>query len=346
MPGFHPSGVAVVHGDTMKDFFIIDAPKFENKNVDSYFVLSSIQQRERKQGGAYLALVLSDKTGSFDARMWEDFSDALATCGAGCYVKVRGQVSNYQGKFQITLQRMRMAAESEIEPSDFLAVTTRDIEAMWAELRAHVAGFKNADLKRLVNAFLDDEEIAAAYKKAPAAKLLHHAWIGGLLEHVVGLLAVAKAVAPCYPEADLDLIMTGCILHDIGKTRELAWKTSFRYTLEGLLIGHISIAMGMLREKIEALGDFPDKLRILVEHMILSHHGQYEFGSPKLPMLPEAIIFHTLDDLEAKLQAVRTEFALQERNGSAADEMTERMWALDNRQILNTKRYLNDTEKK
>lgn len=330
----------------MKDFFIQDAPKFENKSVDSYFVLSSIQTRERKQGGAYLAAVLTDKTGSFDARMWEEFSDALATCTAGSYVKVRGLVSNYQGKFQITLQKMRNAAESEVEPGDFLAVTTKDIEAMWKELRGYVAGFQNADLKRLVLAFLDDEEIAAAYKKAPAAKLLHHAWIGGLLEHVVGLLAVTKVVGPCYPEADIDLIMTACILHDIGKTRELAWKTSFRYTLEGQLVGHISIAMGMLREKIQTLPGFPDKVRILVEHLILSHHGEYEFGSPKLPMLPEAMIFHAIDDLEAKMQAVRTEFELQIKNGADADQMTERMWALDNRQVLNTKRYLEDKESK
>jgi 3'-5' exoribonuclease len=330
----------------MKDFFIVDAPKFENKSIDSYFVLSSIQARERKQGGAYLAAVLTDKTGSFDARMWEDFSEALEGCTAGGYVKVRGLISNYQGKFQITLQKMRNAAESEVEPGDFLAITTKDIEAMWAELRGHVAGFADKDLKRLVLAFLDDEEIAAAYKKAPAAKLLHHAWIGGLLEHVVGLLNVIKAVGPCYPEANIDLIMTGAILHDIGKTRELAWKTSFRYTLEGQLVGHISIAMGMLREKIQTLPDFPDKLRILVEHMILSHHGEYEFGSPKLPMLPEAMIFHTIDDLEAKMQAVRTEFELQVRNGAKPGEMTERMWALDNRQVLNTKRYLEDKETK
>ncbi len=275
----------------MKDFFIVDAPKFENKSIDSYFVLSSIQARERKQGGAYLAAVLSDKTGSFDARMWEDFSDALEGCTAGSYVKVRGLISNYQGKFQITLQKMRNAAESEVEPGDFLAITTKDIDSMWAELRGHVAGFTNKDLKRLVLAFLDDEEIAAAYKKAPAAKLLHHAWIGGLLEHVVGLLAVIKVVGPCYPEANIDLIMTGAILHDIGKTRELAWKTSFRYTLEGQLWATSASRMGMLREKIQTLPDFPDKLRILVEHMILSHHGKYEFGSPKLPMLPEAMIF-------------------------------------------------------
>jgi 3'-5' exoribonuclease len=326
----------------MKDFFIIDAPKFENKSIDSYFVLSSIQTRERKQGGAYLAAVLTDKTGSFDARMWEDFAESLSGCTAGSYVKVRGLISNYQGKFQITLQKMRNAAESEVDASDFLAVTTKDVDAMWKELRAHVAGFTNKDMKRLVLSFLDDEEIATAYKKAPAAKLLHHAWIGGLLEHVVGLLAVIKVVGPCYPDANQDLIMTGAILHDIGKTRELAWKTSFRYTLEGQLIGHISIAMGMLREKIQTLPDFPDKVRILVEHMILSHHGQYDFGSPKLPMLPEAMIFHMIDDLEAKMQAVRTEFELQVRNGAGHDEMTERMWALDNRQVLNTKRYLEE----
>ena len=328
----------------MKDFFIADAAKYENTNVVSYFALATLQVRDRKQGGKYLAVTLSDKTGVMEGRMWEEFADTLATCKEGSYVKAQGLINKYQNKYQITLQKLRLAADSEIDVADYLPATTQDVEAMWKQMRGYVNSFQNADLKRLVFAFLDDQEIAEAYKYAPAAKLLHHAWVGGLLEHVIGLLKVCDAVAPLYPEADRDLLMTGAILHDIGKTRELSWKSSFSYTLEGMLVGHISIAMGMLREKVQQIAPFPEKLRILVEHLILSHHGKFEFGSPKLPMVPEALVFSAIDDLEAKMQAVRSEFATQINNGGAAGELTERMWALDNRQVLNTKRWLEEKE--
>ena len=266
--------------------------------------------RDKKTGGGqYLALTLSDKTGSMEARMWDDFASAVANCSEGCYVKVQGQVAKYQGKFQITLTKLRLAAASEVDTADFVPTTKFDIGEMWDELRGYVDAFQNPDLRRLVFAFLDDPAIGAAYREAPAAKVLHHAWIGGLLEHVLTLVRVCRAAAPFYPEVDPDLLVTGAILHDIGKVRELSWGTTFSYTLEGQMIGHISIAQGMLREKIATLPEFPDKLRVLVEHMILSHHGKYEFGSPKLPMTPEAILLSALDDVEAKMQAMRNEFA-------------------------------------
>ncbi len=325
---------------TMKDFFIGDAGKFENAVVTSYFALASVQVRDRKQGGGqYLALVLADKTGSMEARMWEEFADAITNCSEGCYVKVQGQISKYQGKFQITLQKMRHAATSEVDAADYLPATQFDVEEMWAELRGYVASFHSDDLRRLVFAFLDDEEIGPAFRDAPAAKRLHHAWLGGLLEHVVTLVRVCRATASFYPEVDADLLVTGAILHDIGKVRELSWRSSFGYTMEGQLIGHISIAQGMLREKISALPGFPDRLRILVEHMILSHHGRYEFGSPKLPMTPEALLLSALDDLEAKMQAMRNEFAASLAGGKAADELTEWVRSME-RALLNSREYL------
>jgi 3'-5' exoribonuclease len=210
---------------------------------------------------------------------------------------------------------------------------------MWAELRGYVTAFKNQDLQRLVFSFLNDEEIGPAFKAAPAAKRLHHAWLGGLLEHVLTLVRVCLAAVPFYPEVDPDLLVTGAILHDIGKVRELEWKSSFSYSLEGQMIGHISIAQGMLREKVQALAPFPEKLRVLVEHMILSHHGKYEFGSPKLPMTPEAILLSALDDLEAKMQAVRNEFAAAEVAGRDPDEVTEWVRSMD-RSLFNSKKYL------
>jgi 3'-5' exoribonuclease len=331
---------------SMKDFFVADAAKFDGAEVTTFFAVSSLSVREKKTGGGqYVALTLSDKTGTMDARMWENFASAVATCAEGCYVKVHGQVSKYQGKYQITLSNMRLAAETEVEAADFVPASQFDIGEMWAELRGYVDEFENAELRRLVFAFLDDEEIGAAYRAAPAAKVLHHAWIGGLLEHVVTLARVCRAAAPFYPEVNRDLLVTGAILHDIGKVRELSWGTTFSYTLEGQMIGHISIAQGMLREKIAALPGFPDRLRVLVEHMILSHHGKYEFGSPKLPMTPEAVLLSALDDVEAKMQAMRNEFGRDTVAGKSGAEMTEWVRSME-RPLLNSKAYLDEEPEK
>jgi 3'-5' exoribonuclease len=323
----------------MKDFFIADALKFDNAVITTYFALSGMQLRDKKQGGQFLALTLTDKTGSIEARMWDDIAESVEHCSEGCYVKVQGQVSRYQGKFQITLTKMRNAAASEIDPADYMPASRFDVDEMWSELHGYVDAFENADLKRLVFSFVDDPAISEAYRTAPAAKVLHHAWLGGLLEHVLTLVRVCRATAPFYPEVDPELLVTGAILHDIGKIRELSWKNSFSYTLEGQMIGHISIAQGMLVEKIRTLEPFPAKLRILVEHMILSHHGKYEYGSPKLPMTPEAVLLNVLDDLEAKMQAMRNEFAKATANGKGPGEMTDWVRSLE-RPVLDSQAWL------
>ena len=359
----------------MKDFFIADAARFENQPITSYFVIAAITARDRKPSGQYLAITLADKSGQFEARMWEDFADVLQTCTAGCYVKVQGLVSKYQGKYQITLTKMRLATDSEIDTADFVPTTQYDIPSMAAELRSYVAAFSNPHLRRLVFAFLDDPTLGPAFLEAPAAKRLHHAWIGGLLEHVLHLVRICLANAPFYPEVDPDLLVTGAILHDIGKVRELSWGSSFDYTLEGQLIGHISIAQRLLNEKISqldaettnretgissglqptesgastegalALGPFPPQLRILIEHMILSHHGKLEFGSPKLPMTPEAMLLSALDDLEAKFQALRNEFASATASGRSPSETTDWVRSMD-RALFNSQAWLNSTPPK
>ena len=343
----------------MKEFFIADAPRFDTQIVTSYFSLAAMGVRERKGngGGQYLALTLADKTGQFEARMWEEFADVVSHCSEGCYVKVQGQVGKYQGKFQITVTKMRSAAETEIDPADFVPVTQYDIAAMDAELRGYVEAFGNVPLRRLVLAFLDDPEVGPRFREAPAAKRLHHAWLGGLLEHVLMLVRVCRATAPFYPEVDPELLVAGAILHDIGKVRELSWKKTFSYTLEGQLVGHISIALGMLGEKIAALdaesrasvaasGDapeaaevFPPKLRLLLEHMILAHHGKLEFGSPKLPMTAEAMLLSALDDLEAKFQALRNEFAASKAAGRRTDDVTEWVRSME-RPLFNSQAWL------
>ena len=327
----------------MKDFYVHDAPRFDNAIVTSFFCLSQLQIRDKKTGGQYLAMGLTDKTGTLEARMWEDFAESIAACSEGCYVKVQGQISKYQGKFQITLTKLRHAAESEIEAADFQPISEYPPEQMDAELRAIVDNFSDPDLKRLVFAFLDDPEIGPAFRIAPAAKMLHHAVIHGLLEHVLTLVKVCLSTARFYPEVNPDLLVTGAILHDIGKVKELSWKTSFNYTLEGQMIGHISIAQGMLREKVKELAPFPERLRILVEHMILSHHGRLEFGSPKLPMTPEAMLLSALDDLEAKFAAMRREFGAAEASGKPASEPTEWVRSMD-RPLFNSRRWLESGE--
>jgi 3'-5' exoribonuclease len=333
----------------VKDFFISDAARFEKQAITSYFLLVSFSLRDRKGASdKYLAMTLADKSGQFDARMWEDFADVLEHCSEGSYVKVNGQISKYNGKYQITVSKMRAAAENEIETADFIPTTKYDVAEMAAELRGYVAAFKNAHLRRLVLAFLDDPEIGPAFTAAPAAKRLHHAWIGGLLEHVVHLVRICLAAAPFYPEVDPDLLVTGAILHDIGKVRELSWRSSFDYTLEGQLIGHISIAQGMLQEKIAQMSaegeKFPADLRVLVEHMILSHHGKLEFGSPKLPMTPEAMLLSALDDLEAKFQALRNEFAAAKSEGRAPGAVTDWVRSME-RPLFNSQAWLAEREK-
>lgn len=363
----------------MKDFFIADAARFEGQPVTSFFLVASISARDRKPSGQYLALTLADKSGQFEARMWEDFAESLATCSAGCYVKAQGTVSKYQGKFQITLSKLRLAAAAEVDTADFVPTSQFDIPTMAAELRGYVAAFRNPHLQRLVLSFLDDPALGPRFIEAPAAKRLHHAWLGGLLEHVLCLVRVCLATAPFYPEVDPDLLVTGAILHDIGKVRELSWGTTFDYTLEGQLIGHISIAQGLLHEKIAQLdaeaaasssepalppgapfiapalgamsgmqdanptephpGPFPQNLRLLIEHMILSHHGKLEFGSPKLPMTPEAMLLSALDDLEAKFQTLRNEFAAAKAAGRPATEPTEWVRSME-RPLFNSQAWL------
>ena len=329
----------------MKDFYVSDAPRFESQVVTSYFILSQISLRDSKKGDKYLALTLADKSGAFEARMWEEFLEPFSTCKEGCYVKVQGQISRYQDRWQVTIKKMKTAAEDEIEPADFQQITQYPggIDTMNRELQQIVAGFSNQDLRRLVLAFLEDPVVGPQFRTAPAAQRLHHAWIGGLLEHVLALVKVCAAVVPFYPLVDRDLLLTGAILHDMGKVRELVWKTNFSYALEGQLVGHITIVQRMLAEKMIELAPFPEKLRLLIEHMIVSHHGRLEFGSPKLPMTPEAMLLSAMDDLEAKFAALGREFSAAETAGKRPDETTEWVRSMD-RPLFNSQRWMAESE--
>lgn len=323
----------------MKEFFLAEAGKHRGRNIRSPFLVAQKQLRDRNDGnGKYLSVVLCDRTGRLDGRVWDNAETLAGRFEAGDFVDVRACVDEFNGKFQLRIMELFRLEPEQIELGDFQRKTTRDIEALWNELRALVDSFSDADLKRLVDSFLNDPVIARAYKAAPAAKYMHHAWIGGLLEHVVDLLRFCELAASHFPLVHRDLLLTGAILHDIGKIHELSWERGFDYTLEGQLIGHISIATRLLNEKIKTLPDFPRELHVIVEHMILSHHGALEFGSPKLPMIPEAVLLHFLDDAEAKMLAMQ-EACQPAVEGAPVPVFVDRVRALE-RPFVNTREYL------
>jgi len=326
----------------MKDIYVSDLMGFdEGKLFDGFFLVLAKQQRTTKQNRAYLNLTLGDKSGQIEARVWELGDPRIAKdFDRGDIVKVRGSVSRYEERTQLKVDQLRKAQTGEADKLDMLPATTRDVGELWRQLEATVTSIENPDLKRLLDALLGDAALAQAYREAPAARQLHHAWLGGLLEHVVSLLGLADRVAAHYPLLDRDLLMTGVILHDIGKIRELEWETGFDYTVEGVLLGHIQMGVDLVEKTIAGLPDFPPRLRTLVQHMILSHHGKLEFGSPKLPMIPEALVLNFVDDLDAKMQAMASEFEKSTREGRAPDELTGKVWSLDQRQLLNTKAWL------
>ncbi len=326
----------------MKDIYISDLNGFDEQKVfDAYFLLLSKQTRSTRTNKPYFSLMLCDRTGQLEARVWEPDDPRVAKdVVRGDVVKVRGCVSRFDDRTQMKVEQMRRALDGESDRADMLPATTYNVDELWSTLMGFVESFTEPHLKSLLQTILSDPQLAQAYREAPAARQLHHAWLGGLLEHVVSLLKLADRVVPHYPMLQRDLVLTGVVLHDIGKVRELAWDVGFEYTVEGTLLGHIQIGLEMVQKTMAGLPDFPPRLKTLVEHMILSHHGKLEFGSPKLPMIPEALVLNFVDDLDAKMQAIASEFEKNTRDGKPSDELTGRVWSLDQRQLLNTKAWL------
>jgi 3'-5' exoribonuclease len=276
-----------------------------NEIATAVFLVQSKEIRQKRTGEPYLSLLLSDRTGEIDAKMWDNVPQVMDTFERDDFIKVKGLMQLYNGRSQFTIHQCRRVEDSEIDFRDFFPASTRDPAVMWAELRATVNAVENIRIRELLNAFLDDPEIARRYLVAPAAKSIHHAYRSGLLEHVLSLCGLAKMAAKHYPSVDPSLLIAGCVLHDIGKIYELTYERGLGYSVEGQLIGHISIGMRMMAEKLALFPDFPVKERNLLEHMILSHHGRLEFGSPKLPIFPEALLLHYLDDMDSKMEAMR-----------------------------------------
>jgi 3'-5' exoribonuclease len=298
----------------MKKAFVSDLTS--EQTITSFFLVSAKELRSTKEGKPYLRLELGDRSGTIEARMWTKFEIAAQEVAREDVVKVEARVELYRDRTQLALLQIRKARPEEIDLSDYLPHSKEDVEKMWVELMAHGQSIRNVWLQKLVLAILSDPAIGPRYKKAPAAKVMHHAYLGGLLEHVLGLCGLAKQVAAHYqPELDVDLLLTAAILHDVGKLDELCYERSIGYTTPGQLLGHIVLEVETVGKAIDKIDGFPAELKTVVQHMLISHHGQYEFGSPKLPMIREALVFHYLDDLDSKMAAARAALA-----GESGDE--------------------------
>jgi 3'-5' exoribonuclease len=276
-----------------------------NQVVTATFLVHHKEIRQKKSGELYLSLLLGDRTGDLDAKMWDNVAEVMHTFDRDDFVCVKGLYTIYQNRPQLTIHKVQRVDDSEVDPADFFPVSARDPEEMFAELRQIVAGVRHPHLNALLSAFLDDPDIASRLKRAPAAKSVHHAYLGGLLEHILSVCRLCQFAAGHYKHLDLDLLLAGAVLHDIGKLYELRYDRSFGYTTEGQLLGHIAIGLRLIADKLHHLPGFPPRLRALVEHMVLSHHGQLEFGSPKVPLFPEALLLHYLDDLDSKMECMR-----------------------------------------
>src|SRR5579863_1897960 len=320
----------------MKEFFLSDCCHHENKVITSSFVVISKQVKPKKTGEPYLALTLGDRGGQIEAKMWDNVEDAIDAFEQDDFLKVKGLLNKYKSRFQLTIHKLRKLPESEVDFADYLPKTTKDIGELWQALAAFVATFQNPHLKALVESFMSDPEIAEAYRNAPAAKTLHHAYIGGLLDHVVSLFRSCDLLCRNYPQINRDLLLTGAFLHDIGKIHELTYNRSFTYTTRGQLLGHMIIELEMLQAKLAEMPDFPPELKTLVEHLIISHHGEYEVGSPKLPMFPEALMLHYLDNLDSKMESMRAQF---EREAASEGPWTGYNSSLS-RPLLNSAKFL------
>lgn len=292
--------------------------------------------RQKKSGEPYLSLLLGDRTGELDAKMWDNVVEVLEAFDRDDFVKVKGLLQIYQNRPQLTVHKLSKVRDTEVEFSDFFPSSGRNPDEMFAELREIVAGVGNPDLRNLLEAFLRDESFVRRFKLAPAAKSVHHAFLGGLLEHVLSVCELSRMTASHYGYVDRDLVLTGAILHDIGKIAELTYDRSFGYSSEGQLLGHIVIGLRMLGEKLAQFPDFPPRLRTLVEHLIVSHHGELEFGSPKTPLFPEAMLLHHLDNLDSKMECMRN---LVARDRQAEGHWTSYSTALD-RAVLKKVKFL------
>ncbi len=276
--------------------------------IDQIFLASDKQLRPNRNGNLYLQVDLSDRSGSIGARMWNASEQDYRGFENGDYVRVEGTTQLFQGTIQLIATSIRCAPSGEVDVDDFMILGSKEIDQYVLRLSGFLRKLRDPHLLALAECFLVDDEFMRKLSRAPAGVKNHHAYLGGLLEHIVGLMELITRVAPLYPAINVDVLLMGAFLHDVGKVDELTYERDFAYSDEGQLIGHVVMAVGMLERKLKEAerlsGEaMPDELVLRLKHMIVSHHGQYEYGSPKLPMTLEAVALHHLDNLDAKLHS-------------------------------------------
>ena len=294
----------------------------DGDTVEEAYLVADKQLRANRNGNLFLQVELRDRTGSITGRLWNATENLFQSFEVSDFVSVRGKVQLFQGALQMILSHLETAAPEKLDLSDFLPHTQHDVGELWSKLRTKLMRMENPHLRALAECFLMDRDFERSYCRAPAGIRNHHAYIGGLLEHVVTLLEAADRLLPLYPALDRDVLLMGIFLHDVGKVRELSYDRTFGYTDEGQLVGHIVIGVEMLQAKAVRVPDltgepFPGELLLRLKHMIVSHHGEYAFGSPKLPMTPEAIALHHLDNLDAKVHSFTRDIR-EDRNQTSA----------------------------
>ena len=287
----------------MEKIFIRDFTP--NQTVSTPFLVKSKELRSKKTGGQFALITFGDKTGDITGQWWDNFEDAIDTFDKDDIVFVRGLINVYRNHLQISIHRVRPCQPNEIDLNHYFPTTKYDIEQMFGELLGIIREFQNPYLRQLLENIFADEETARKFKKAPAAKTMHHPYLGGLLEHTLSLVKLAKKVGSHYEGIDVDLLQTGAVLHDFGKIDELSYERAFGYTNDGQMIGHLVMETIMVHDYIKQIADFPDELRRHLLHMLLAHHGKLEYGSPKLPNTPEALMLAYLDDLDSKIEAMQ-----------------------------------------
>jgi len=278
------------------------------EHINQVFLAAQKQLRPNRNGNLYLQVDLSDRSGSIGGRMWNAGDADYRGFDDGDFVHVEGTTQLFQGAMQLIVTAIHKARPEEVEEADFMPLTPADIDKLAGRLTQHLRGLKDPALRTLGECFLVDAEFMKKFCRCPAGVKNHHAYVGGLLHHVVQLMDVVSAVAPLYPQLDRDLLVFGAFVHDMGKIDELSYDRGFAYTDEGQLIGHLVTAVGSVERKAaeaEKLSGepFPVETLLRLKHMIVSHHGEYEYGSPKLPMTLEAVALHLLDNLDAKLHS-------------------------------------------
>ena len=278
----------------------------DRSQVESVFLVREKITAMAKNGKPYLTLKLMDKSGEVDGKVWDNVDQVAAGFDKDDFISIRAKATIYLGKMQLVIAELKRVPDEEVVLADFLPEAARAIDEMVDELGSLLATITDPHLKPLLAAFFEDSALMALYRNAPAAKGMHHVYLGGLLEHSLAVAKLVDSVVPLYEGVNRDLLIAGALLHDVGKVREMTYSRSFDYTDEGKLLGHITIGVEMLQEKIIGIGGIPQEMSMLLKHMLLSHHGQYEYGSPKRPKTVEATILNYLDDLDSKINGIRT----------------------------------------